>query len=259
MPIAIAGLSNVLLPLKFPLPALSGASARAPANAPAAPPTKASPGLVRQPRGNALQAAAIASETSSRFALTLQTQEGDTVTMTLQRHDSFTAIDVRSDTRDLQLRLQQLAQASSEGATLSVTGELSDAESQAIAKVLGEVVAAAESFYLGDSGAALSKLTAMNLDADTLLELSLTMSVHERVEYQRVGLGPSAGAAAQLKRLAAADQAVGKLLDGMARQQRRLLSQAQHQFEPASAIRLVQGLLPPVMNQLATTPVGTAH
>lgn len=240
MPIAIAGLGQVLTP-----------------PAPLSLPTRSEP--LRAATGTLqLSSAGVALESSSRFALTLRTQEGDTVTMSVSRQDNFMAVEVAGGAAGWQARLLTQAQESSEAAALSVTGDLSAAESQAVARVLSDVVGAAERFFAGDSAGAMAKLGALHLDSRTLLDLSLDMSVRERVDYSAVQVGRPDGPQAQLQRLAARDDAVGSLLQDMANGQRQLIRAAREVFEPASAVRLVKGVLPPVVAQLASAPVGAA-
>ncbi|MFP6814711.1 MAG: hypothetical protein VB949_03465, partial [Pseudomonadales bacterium] len=186
-----------------------------------------------------------AAKSSASMALSLTTKEGDVVTLDFSQVDTMER--VRFSGRSIQgdqLPLNSFSETTQRMISISVVGDLSEAELAAIDKVLSRVIKAANKLFNGSVGAALHKLERMDFDTNTLADLSLRMSMTRSIEFTQVYQGREAPLARQVAR----DGALGKALESFADQQRQLIDMASEVFDRKSAVRLVKSLLPGMLS-----------
>jgi hypothetical protein len=190
------------------------------------------------------RSSSFSSESVNTLALSITTQEGDLVTI------DFSQIDVRQRSRFAGtltdgglVRAASSFEGSERLISMSVTGDLSDAEKDALDEVLKRVVKVANKFFKGSIGAALNKLKGMKFDMAVLSELSLKMSMTRNVEFSRAYQGGEG----QLAQLASRDIEVHKVLDLFAEEQKNLIDMAGELLDRKSAAKLVKSLLPAML------------
>lgn len=141
----------------------------------------------------------VSSDRSLTSSLQLTTAEGDVVTVGLSRSQSSAAASLDTDNDSLVYARSSL----SSQLNISITGDINEDESEALANVIKRVNDLAEKLYQGDVNAALGKLHDLNVDPEQLtgiaLNMTSSMSYTAVSAYSRVGTlvdtGPAAAAA----------------------------------------------------------------
>lgn len=185
------------------------------------------------------------------FELELRTVEGDRVLLRFEQLDvaSSTGLTVRGgDGGRLAVRVED--QRTERLVHMEVTGDLSDSERSALDAVLAEVVEAANGFFRGGGGDGMARLEELSFDSSALADLSLQMSMSSHVEVLRAyGCGSTEGDG--LERLAERNSEVTRSLALVADAQRRVVSAASEVLSEASAVKMVRGVLPPLLQSAA--------
>ncbi len=178
------------------------------------------------------------------LVLSLTTAEGDEITLDFKQMDLLQSeafggtrpagdsVD-RSDSSDRSERL----------VNMNVVGDISAEERSAIDAVLDSVTQIANQFFSGSYAEAKSTLQALDFDAGTLAELSLSMTMTSKLEQS----GGYREGADQLDQLQNRGGQVVEALEFLANEQRRLIDQAKEVLDDGSAATLVRSLLPPLM------------
>ncbi|MGI9326594.1 MAG: hypothetical protein ACR2PZ_15350, partial [Pseudomonadales bacterium] len=178
------------------------------------------------------------------LVLSLTTAEGDEITLDFKQMDLLQSeafggtraaggSEDRSDSSDSSERL----------VNMNVVGDISAEERSAIDAVLDSVTQIANQFFNGSFAEAKSTLQAMDFDAGTLAELSLSMTMTSKLEQS----GGYREGADQLDQLQNRGGQVVEALEFLATEQRRLIDQAKEVLDDGSAATLVRSLLPPLM------------
>ncbi len=145
-----------------------------------------------------------------RSTIRIRTQEGDVVRLDLRRAERLSAEDVAvADERGLATRTE-VSLSSRSRFTLSVRGDLSEAEFAAIRGVFVQAEAVADEFFGGDLSAAFALASNLEIDTEQLARVNLRFRSQEvsSVAFARIGdtrtdaEPPSAPIAARLRPVA---------------------------------------------------------
>lgn len=171
------------------------------------------------------------------------------ITLDFSQLDIVEATRFRGRTHDGdRVRLSSRYESTRRIVNIEVRGDLSDAETEAINKVLSAVIEAADQFFDGSLDKAMKQLLSMDFDTEELAEFSLQMNMTKSVEVTR----SYQGGRRHLAHLAERDNGIMKLLKRFASEQHQLINLASEVLNPESAVRLVKTLLPPMLeNPLA--------
>lgn len=199
------------------------------------------PSVVRAVDQDMFAAALVSRSASMReetaLSLELTTAEGDVVSLEFRQLD-YSAMRADADGFSAEAGLERFV-------SLSVTGELSDAELSAIDGMVARVAEEASSLLQGDPGAAARRLASLGFDSDTLASFSLNF---RQATWQSMSSMYMTGPGARLTDLARRDEGVASLLDGMASMQRRLIDEAMALFDTVDAARLGRSIVPAVFS-----------
>ena len=111
--------------------------------------------------------------------------------------------------------------------------------------MLDAVITSVQSFFSGDTSAAIDRLKSMDFDTAQLGELALNMSMSKSVEMTR---GYHNGSD-RLHDLMEEDADVASALEFIASEQKRLIDVAGSVLDRPSSAKLVRSLLPPLMSE----------
>lgn len=115
-----------------------------------------------------------------RFSFTLQTQDGDKVTINARNTLVYAArYDEQSDVDGQQSQFVEGLK-TNESYTFSIEGELDDDEKQAINELMGQVMSLADTFYNGNVDAAYEQALAVGYDQDEIASYSFNMKQVEQ-------------------------------------------------------------------------------
>ena len=182
------------------------------------------------------------------LSLDLTTRDGDKVTLDFRQLDVSSSTRVRGALVDGgRARHMDRSNSFDRFVNMDVQGELSDAEKAAIDEVLATVIDTANHFFGGDSiRTTMQKLTSMDFDLAELADFSLKMSVEKSVSVDRMYKRPDQ----PLQVLADQDAQIAQTLEFFASEQRNMIDMARTGFDDESAVRLVNNLLPPMLDGL---------
>ena len=138
---------------------------------------------------------------------------------------------------------------------VEVRGDLSNAEKEAINKVLSAVIEAADKFFDGSLDKAMKQLMSMDFDTKELAEFSLQMNMSKSVEVTRA----YQGGRRHLANLADRDNGIMKVLKHFAREQHKLIELAGEVLNKESAVRLIKTLLPSMLEDPLTARVNNVQ
>jgi len=146
---------------------------------------------------------------SSSFDLQITTQEGDKVSIQVDRSSRFSEVtNARSSASGSSF--QQSTQFRSQSSfSFSVQGDLSAEETAAIEELLGKVNTLADEFFNGDLSAAFEQATELGFDDESIASFALDLQQEQRIEvkesvYARVsGPASSSDLASPIEKLAA--------------------------------------------------------
>jgi len=191
----------------------------------------------------------LSTEFETSLKLELKTRDGDVITLNFSQLDIVEATRFRGRTHDGdRVRLSSRYESTRRVVNIEVRGDLSDAETEAINKVLSAVIEAADQFFDGSLDKAMKQLLSMDFDTEELAEFSLQMNMTKSVEVTR----SYQGGRRHLAHLAERDNGIMKLLKRFASEQHQLINLASEVLNPESAVRLVKTLLPTMLeNPLA--------
>ncbi len=184
----------------------------------------------------------VSEQQQTRLQLQLTTREGDEITLSFNRLQSFSANRFELYDGAGRVRTEDLEASLSSRLDIRVEGELNAAEQGALDRLLQSIEQVADSFFNDAPGSAVdAALSGLAFDTDLLSELSLNLSLRSTAEYIKVaggGPGPLTvpqGPSADLW---------AELINGLAEQRRTLVQSAGEVLQPVSATRLVTELLP---------------
>jgi hypothetical protein len=135
----------------------------------------------------AQNASALAYRRSERTALFIQTQEGDTVRLTIKTRDAVALATSQADTDDEPLTELELRARSTTKIAFFVDGDLSADELAAIRGVVEQAAALAQEFFAGDFRSAFAAAAQLQVDATQLAKVGLKMSIREQLTYTQYG------------------------------------------------------------------------
>jgi hypothetical protein len=186
-----------------------------------------------------------AKQQETTLDLSLTTQDGDRITLNFTQLDAIDASFFRGRSSEGNLvKDETYREEMDRVVNMDVVGQLSDGEQAAIDAVLSTIIDVVRSFFAGEMGAAVDKLKAMDFDGAELSELSLNLSMTRSVEVERGYHGHG-----RVHQLQALDGDLGRALDFMATEQKRLVEMAKDVLDAPSAAKLVRSLMPPLMNE----------
>lgn len=116
------------------------------------------------------------SSRSDSFSFSVETAEGDVITINAARHESSMLEMIRQQgeqTKELQANWQGSWQ---ESFVLTVDGDLNDDEMAALTDLMGQVDKVAEKFFSGRYETAFAKAERLELSGDALVSMSLNMT-----------------------------------------------------------------------------------
>lgn len=188
------------------------------------------------------QKSTLNAELSTTLALELTTLEGERIRLDFNQLDTLGRTDFRGTTLDGDRSRTRFSEEDTQRmVNMSVTGDLSAAERDSVDSVIAAVIEVANRFFENDMAAAVEKLKMMDFDTSTLADFSLKMTMSKTVEFSRLAGGPNFDG---LQRLADRDGEISKVLGFLADEQRQLIDSAREVLDLPSAIRMVQSLLP---------------
>ncbi|MEM9622468.1 MAG: hypothetical protein AAF993_12510 [Pseudomonadota bacterium] len=186
-----------------------------------------------------------ASADTRKIALQLQveTREGDVIELDFSQLTARTAAQIQQGGNSLSAN----AESFSEQIQVSVRGELSAEEQQALDGLLSAVERAAAGFFADNPAQAVTELMQLPFDSATLSSLSLDLSLSKTTEYLQVANDSSQASLDNLRR---SSGGFAELLDDLAQRQKQLIDQAQTLLQPASGAGLVRELFPAMLTLL---------
>ena len=121
----------------------------------------------------------IESRERQRSTIRIRTQEGDIVRLDVRRSNRLSAQDVAASNQNGSVSNTELAVSSRSRLTLSVKGDLNDAEFAAIQNVFAQAESIANEFYDGDLSAAFSLASNLEFDVEQLSNVNLRFRSRE--------------------------------------------------------------------------------
>jgi len=198
----------------------------------------------------------LSTQLETSLKLELKTQDGDVITLDFSQLDIVEATRFRGRTHDGErYRVNSYYESTKRVVNVEVRGELSNAEKEAINKVLSAVIEAADKFFDGSLDKAMKQLMSMDFDTEELAEFSLRMNMSKSVEVTRA----YQGGRRNLAHLADRDNGIMKVLKHFAREQHKLIDLASEVLNKESAVRLVKTLLPPMLEDPLTALVNNVQ
>ncbi|MCZ6853380.1 MAG: hypothetical protein O7G86_05615, partial [Gammaproteobacteria bacterium] len=132
----------------------------------------------------------LSTELQTSLKLELKTKDGDVITLDFSQLDIVEATRFRGRTHDGdRIRMNSRFESTQRVVNMEVKGDLSDAETEAINKVLSAVIEAADKFFDGSFDKAMKQLLSMDFDTEELAEFSLQMNMTKSVEVTRTYQG----------------------------------------------------------------------
>lgn len=197
----------------------------------------------------------LAASTETNLELELVTREGDRIRLDFSQVDTSTHTTVAGKDADgNRFRVLHSGETTQRLVSMSVEGDLSEAEQAAVDAALVGIVDLANAFFGTTPGSAFENVRQMDFDMAALLNVSVQMSHSQSLKVMG-SYGVSAGGLPELaSRGGAFDASLGELGDA----QRGLVNMARHVFDDHSAAKLVRSLLPSVLAEPAPQPAATA-
>lgn len=121
----------------------------------------------------------IESRERQRSTIRIRTQEGDIVRLDMRRSSRLSAEDVAVSNENGSASRTEIALSSRSRFTLSVKGDLNDAEFAAIQNVFAQAESIADEFFDGDLSAAFSLASELQFDAEQLSKVNLRFRSRE--------------------------------------------------------------------------------
>jgi hypothetical protein len=109
----------------------------------------------------------------SKASVTIRTQEGDVVKLSLRQSNSFSASDVSVASGDSSATQTEVALSSQSGLRLRVEGDISNEELTAIKDIFSKAVTMADEFFGGDIEAALADASSFSFDTSQIAAVNL--------------------------------------------------------------------------------------
>jgi hypothetical protein len=109
----------------------------------------------------------------SKASVTIRTQEGDVVKLSLRQSSSFSASDVSVASGDSSASQTEVALSSQSGLRLRVEGDISNEELTAIKDIFSKAVTMADEFFGGDIEAALADADSFSFDTTQIAAVNL--------------------------------------------------------------------------------------
>jgi hypothetical protein len=169
----------------------------------------------------------------TEFSLELRTREGDVVALNYRQLDYRSSAQSSNGASVNEQALERMV-------SMSVTGDLSDAEFAAIDRMLAQVTAEAASFFEGDLLGTAARLTSLDFDSEQLASFALDFTRTSQIQLTQVYTDSSQS----LSDLASRDSGVASLLEMLAATQRRLMEEAKVLFDAPSAAKFARSLIP---------------
>jgi len=202
---------------------------------------RAEPGEFRKFRLKQFQAS-----TETSLKLELETREGDRIVLDFSQIESLSRTRFRGrDDDGGRVRFHETAESLQRLVDIEISGDISEEERAAIDAVFDRVLEVANSFFGGSTKAALDKVRDMEIDTDTLLDFSLSMSQKHSIEATRAYRNTDAG----MERLASRDVEVSRTLEYLGESQRALVAEAREVLDDRSATKMVRSLLPAMLKE----------
>ena len=133
--------------------------------------------------------------------ISIRTQEGDIVKLSLKRDDRMSATDVASTDGSNSVSRTEVEVSSKSRMVLSVEGDLNESELAAIQNVFAQAEQIADEFFGGDIGAAFNMVQGFEFDSEQLAKVNMRFKMREvsRIAYSetRTIAGPAVEATPQ--------------------------------------------------------------
>lgn len=111
--------------------------------------------------------------------LEIHTREGDTITLSFASKSGVSVQNLQAGGGAAQLSTDAIQAFGQNGLTISVQGDLNDAELQAVQDLMGRVNQLADAFFGGDVDAALSQAGGLGFDNSQLTDYSLHLALQQ--------------------------------------------------------------------------------
>ncbi len=122
---------------------------------------------------------------SSSFELSIKTQEGDTVNLSIQKFfNSQVSKQATFNDDGFTVNIDRQVERGNE-ISYQVSGDINEQEQAAIDKLIKNVEALADKFYSGNFAGAFQKATRIGIDADQLANFSLNLQSSKTVEVTK--------------------------------------------------------------------------
>ncbi len=125
---------------------------------------------------------AIDTRTKQQSTLSIRTQEGDLVKLSLKQVDRFSASDVALTEGEVSISSTEISLSSRSRVFLKVDGDLNDAELAAIQNVFSQAEKIANEFFGGDLSAAFNSAEGFEFDAEQLARVNLRFRLQQRTD-----------------------------------------------------------------------------
>ncbi len=117
--------------------------------------------------------------TRQRSKITIRTQEGDVVKLSLKREDAISASTSQETDGDSLVSNTEIEFSSRSRMLLSVRGDLNEAELSAVQAVIEQAQKIADAFFGGDIGAAFNSAQGMEFDSDQLASVDMRFRMRQ--------------------------------------------------------------------------------
>ncbi len=193
----------------------------------------------------------------SSFSLELNTREGDRVTLNFNLLELFSKSSARGVTQGGdRVKFSQIEGIQQRNLDVSIQGDISEQEQQAIDDLLNGVVKVANKFFHGDLRAALERLGDIQFDTQQLSDFSLDLSVEKRRQVNRAFLGDGG----EVERFVSRNKGISQMMKVLVNDQQQLLEAARTRFDERSSVKLVRELfMPLVMPDLKQSLLASAQ